>query len=66
MLEFLVFGFLGGGGGDKYVERRVGSVRCLIHALDRRVADVGRFDNLDGAIPCCLGILLLSCARFGI
>jgi len=60
---FLVFR---GGGGIKYLERRVGSVRCLIHALDRRVADVGRFDNLDGAIPCCLGILLLSCARFGI
>ena len=58
VLEFLVFGF-SGGGGIKYLERRVGSVRCLVHALDRRVADVGRFGNLDGAIPCWLGNLLL-------
>jgi len=66
VLEFLVFGFWFFGGGNKYLERRVGSVRCLIHALGRRVADVGRFDNLDGTIPRWLGKLLLSCARFGV
>lgn len=65
VLEFLVFSFSGGGGLD-ILRGELGSVRCLVHALDRRVADVGRFGNLDGAISYCLGNLLVSCARFGI